>query len=162
LDRIIVSVPYTGTRFLKERLGVNEHIHTVVSWDALVERLEGKEIIAPLRNPYDVWGSTIRRWVKLDHDTHIPNFISAWYVMHALTLIKKITFIPVDLKIDPTGEIKDWTKVTGEKDRHNKKYYPISLRGIYLLPFVKKYYDHKTEVMKWKEGPYFIKHDGTY
>lgn len=149
MDNIIVSIPHTGTRFLKERLGIDKHIHTIVDWDSLMREIEGKYIIAPLRNPKDVWMSDVRRWLKWDAEDNVSRFVAAWYVMHALTLFRDIDFIPVDLQQD--DRITDWTPVSGELDRNNKKHPQICLRRIYALPFVERYYGNGVEARQVKE-----------
>ena len=149
MDEIIVSIPYTGTRFLKERLGIDKHVHTIVDWNSLTREIEGKHIIAPLRNPKDVWASDVRRWLKWDAEDNIPRFVAAWYVMHTLTLIRDVDFIPVDLQQD--NRITDWTPVSGELERNNKKHPQICLRRIYALPFVGKYYGNGVDARTAKE-----------
>lgn len=140
MERIIVSIPHTGTRFLKERLGIEKHIHTTITWESLISEVRDKEIISPLRNPCDCWKSTIRRWLQPDVPDNWFRFISAWYMMHALTLVMTVEFIPVDLKKDNKYGITDWTPITGEEDRHNIVAPNVCLQMIYELPFVKQFY----------------------
>jgi len=136
---IVVSIPHSGTRFLKERLSIDAHVHTnIFGWDALIRETKGKKLVAPLRDPQAVWKSTVRRYNKWDATDNISNFFNSWFMMHALSLIRDIEFIPVDLQI--SDRITDWTPVGGEEDQCNTKCYPTCLRRIYVLPFVQKYY----------------------
>jgi len=136
---LVVSIPHTGTRFLKARLGITEHIHTIVYWDSLMREVNKYDhIVAPLRDPSAVWQSTYRRWLKPDAHDNLHRFIAAWYMMHALTLVRDVDFIPVDLKLDP--RITDWEPVTGELERNNKIKPNLCLMSIYALPFVAQYY----------------------
>ena len=82
-----------------------------------MEAVEGKEIIAPLRDPISCWASTVRRWLKPKDKVNLPNFIRAWYMMHALTLVREVNFIPVDLKLENKYGITDWTPIGGEAGR---------------------------------------------
>ena len=139
MQEIVVSIPYSGTRFLKERLGITEHVHTIIfGWDALIRETEGKKLVAPLRDPKAVWESTVRRYNRWDATDNIPIFFTAWFMMHALSVIRDIEFIPVDLQI--SDRITDWTPIGGEEDMCNTKCYPMCLRRIYSLPFVKQFY----------------------
>ena len=140
-NRIIVSVPHTGTRFLAERLGIKDRVHTVFPWENILKKVEGKKIIAPLRRPRDAWKSKIRRMNPELLAENTVGWFNSWYMLHALSLVKEIDFIPVDLKQDP--RITDWTPVTGEGHLNNTEFLDvgINLRKLYDLPFVKRFYN---------------------
>jgi hypothetical protein len=58
--------------------------------------------------------------------------------MHALTLVREIDFIAVDLQEDP--RITDWSPI-GHNDNGEAKHPDIKLSHIYKLPFVERFYD---------------------
>jgi hypothetical protein len=90
-------------------------------------------IIAPIRDPKAVWVSWSRRG-----KTELE-FMRSFYTMHALSLIREIDFIAVDLKQDL--RITDWTPI-GEDDPG--KTFPVQnfdCRPLYQLPFVKQFYE---------------------
>ena len=59
-DVIIISVPHTGTVFLREVLYCNYFHCDDLTPEKLAETVEGKIVVSPLRDPVDVW----RSWVK--------------------------------------------------------------------------------------------------
>ncbi len=136
MSAIIVSIPYTGTRFLKKHLNIQESVHTYTPWTRLLELVDGRTIIAPLRDPAKNWTSWARRWTDelLDHQIRV--FVQSWYTMHALTLICDVDFIPVDLQQD--DRITDWTPI-GDEDT-GSLVYKFRTDFLYNLPFVQKYY----------------------
>jgi len=134
---IIVSVPHTGTRFLKKRLGIKDHIHTVALWEHLLEKTEGRTIISPLRNPVSVWRSTTRRWVTPDIPLDTHSFLRSWYMLHALSLVRDIDFIAIDKQQDE--RITDWAPV-GKGDEGRAVHPDIDLKPLYELPFIKEFY----------------------
>lgn len=136
-DPIIVSVPHTGTRFLQERLGVKDYVHTICPWDALLERVKDRQVISPLRNPSDVWKSWARRKNPKTEPFPYALFIGAWHVLHTLDMMMDVDFICVDKCSDP--RIKDWEPV-GNRDYGPYDLKPIDLRSIFWLPFVNKHY----------------------
>lgn len=138
-DPIIVSIPHSGTRFLKKRLGIEEHVHTHTNWNTLLKRVRGRTIISPLRNPDAVWRSWCRRRnVELDKFPLIE-FAAGWYVMHTLAQMFEVDFIPVDKQED--RRIRDWSKV-GDRDESAAlwKAHRIDLRALYKLPYVQEHY----------------------
>jgi len=134
---IIVSIPHTGTRFLRRRMRTKRYIHVTEPWDKLVETLTGREVISPLRSPQSVWRSYSRRWVDPDSPIDTIGFINNWYTMHTLTLFFDIDFIPVDLQQDK--RITDWSPI-GERDAGDAVHPDIDLSKVYQLPFVQKWY----------------------
>ena len=140
-EQIIISIPHTGTRFLQERLGIEAQAHhTTGNWTSLRRRVEGKQIISPLRAPPDVWKSWARRHEFKSHSGEpfpYARFFSAWYVMHTLDMLFYVDFICVDKREDP--RIKDWERI-GHHDTGCEGLPVIDLRPLYFLPFVKKHY----------------------
>jgi hypothetical protein len=134
-DPIIVSIPHTGTRFLKERLGIDAHVHTSTNWDAVYRQARNRQVIAPLRKPTDVWRSWCRRRDDGDPLRWAPHFFSAWYIMHALDMLFDVDFICVDKQDDP--RIDDWEPFGGSDQSHaGWKLHRVDLRVLYKLPFV--------------------------
>jgi hypothetical protein len=146
-EAIIVSIPHTGTRFLKERLGIEKSVHTHSKWESLYKQVEGKQIIAPLRHPNDVWESWARRknppgTGRKAHDSVMEpfpyaTFFSAWYNMHTLDMMFDVDFICVDKCDDP--RITDWTPV-GDGDKGSVVRPATELLPLYYLPFVRSRY----------------------
>jgi len=137
--RIIVSVPHCGTRFLKERLGIKEHIHTTHEWSSLVERLEGQHIVVPLRNPDAVWRSWCRR-----HDQHkfpYADYYLSWAALQMVANRFDVDVICVDKQEDP--RISDWRKV-GDEDASRARWGLIKIdqRPLYRLPIVFENYGY--------------------
>jgi hypothetical protein len=136
-DPIIVSVPHTGTRFLQQRLGLQEHIHTLSSWDSLLRKLAGRKVYIPLRNPPDVW----RSWCRRHNPKIFPygQFFLAWGCLQMIAEQMEVDVICVDHKTDP--RINDWGKV-GDQDNSKVGWQLLKtdLRPLYRLPLVDKYY----------------------
>lgn len=144
MEPIIVSIPHTGTRFLCERLGVEKRVHTHSKWESLYSQVEGKHIIAPLRNPPDVWESWARRKNPpgTEHSAKMEpfpyaTFFSAWYNMHTLDMMFDVDFICVDKCED--HRITDWSPV-GHGDKGTVVRPATELRPLYYLPFVRRHY----------------------
>ena len=134
---IIVSIPHTGSRFLRERLGIDEIVHTERNWHDLINKTAGHYLISPLRDPVSVLRSAVKRTPpELAFD--IAGWIHNWYMMHALTRIRHIDFIVIAQQADP--RITDWTPVghddDGERPIYDRPYPAIDLGKIYELPFV--------------------------
>jgi hypothetical protein len=139
-NTILVSIPYTGTRFLKERLGLKRTTHTTANWESLLGLVKGRKIIAPLRDPKSCWRSTVRRMTNTNTRDfkNVAGFFKAWYQMHSLTLLYDVDFIPVDLRQD--SRIQDWEPVGNDDRGENEKAPDVHLRELYELPFVKQFY----------------------
>jgi len=136
-DPIIVSVPHCGTRFLKERLGIKEHVHTHQSWNAAWDRVEGREVIVPLREPSLV----LRSWCRREHPRKFPvgTFFMAWSFLHAIDQMIDVDVICVDKQEDP--RIDDWTPIGEEDGSHaGWKLHKFDLRPIHNLPIVQRHY----------------------
>ncbi len=132
-----MSVPYSGTRFLMRNLGIMQRVHTYTPWNELMEILEGKTIITPMRDPAKNWLSWARRWPKdkpIDHQ--IVQYTRAWHVLHAVSLIKELDVIPVDLQQDK--RVSNWIPV-GDGDPGDN-IHALNTDSIYELPIVQKYY----------------------
>ena len=137
-DSIVVSVPHCGTRFLKERLGIADHVHTTHEWGSLLERVDGRSIIVPLRNPVAVW----RSWCRRHNPRLFPygEFFCAWGALQTLAITRPdIDVICVDKCSDV--RITDWSKV-GDDDgsRAGWNLLKVDLRCLHKLPLVATHY----------------------
>lgn len=137
-DPIIVSVPHSGTRFLMRRLNVEAHIHANANWTQLWERVEGRQIVVPLRKPSDVWRSWCRRHPE-DVLKWAGSFFVSWAVLHTLDQMCELDVICVDKCDDP--RIDDW-KPIGDKDGSAAgwKLHKADLRSLHKLPIVERYF----------------------
>lgn len=134
MDKIIVSVAGSGTRFLSDRLGIRGNIHSAAHWDTLIEQVNGKKIYTPLRDPYKVWLSWCKRWRKAKESVPVEQFFASWFNLHALSLIYNIDFVNIEAQDDP--RITNWTPI-GKTEPCECTVPPIRLGPIYGLPFVK-------------------------
>lgn len=138
-DPIIVSVPHSGTRFLKDRLGIKDHIHAHADWDKIWEQTEGRQVIVPLRRPTDVWRSWCRRQPAKRCNQWSPQFFVAWTIIHTLDQMCELDVICIDKCDDP--RIDDW-KPVGDKDGSagQWKLHKVDLRPVHKLPIVNRHY----------------------
>jgi len=138
-DPIILSVPHTGTRFLRERLGVEDHIHLVDPWSEVWTRIMGRHIIVPLRAPVDSW----RSWCRRHDPDNFPyaQWMVAWGLLQVLDSVMDLDIICVDKQQD--SRITDWSKVgDGDRSRADWKLIKTDLRPVYTLPVVSRHYGH--------------------
>jgi hypothetical protein len=137
-DTIIVSIPHSGTRFLKERFAIEQHIHTIEPWEKICEAVEGKNIIAPLRSPMNVFRSWCRRRAPKEPFPYTA-MVGAWYVMHALTLVlANIDFINIDKAKD--SRITDWRPVGGKDPGDWSLRELTDIHALHKIPFVRKHF----------------------
>ena len=145
--KIIISVPHSGTRFLKKRLGIEQHVHANANWLKLVEDIGDKQIIAPLRSPESVWRSWCRRRHSDDLTNWVAQFFASWFVLHALDQLYDIDYICVDKRED--SRITDWTKVGDQDENHGQwKLHKVDLRPLFKLPLVQKHYSSWAKPVK--------------
>jgi hypothetical protein len=135
-NKIVVSVPPRGTRFLMKKLDIELQVHTHWPWDTIMKALEGKEAVVAMRDPLDVWQSWCRRRGTQAQFAY-GEFFLAWGGLHTLDTLMDLDIICVDKKED--SRIKKWDKIAGwhMKDETTM---PIDLRSVYELPIVKKRY----------------------
>lgn len=108
-SRIVVSVPGSGTRFVKERLNVETSWHTWENWDHLRKQCDQADVLyIPIRQPQKVFES----WVKngrFGGPRHLL-WYKAWYQLNMLYLLyPSAEVICVDKKNSEL--IKDWRPV---------------------------------------------------
>lgn len=138
-DLIIVSVPHTGTRFLKKRLGIEDHIHSNSNWEKLWDTIDGRYVIAPLRSPPTVWRSWCRRHANRDPLEWVGHFMAGWFALNALDQMIDVDMICVDKQEDP--RIDDWQPVGEFEGRPTDwKLHKVDLRTLYNLPIVYRNY----------------------
>lgn len=133
---VIVSVPHSGTHFLKHHFGC-ESIHANVPWHSIMRRLPANaRILVPLRKPEDVWAS----WGKRYEHPDLAHFLSGWYIIHALSLVCDIDFININAQVDK--RISEWTpRGILEEYPYTPKPLPKNFRnGLYLLPYVNQHF----------------------
>lgn len=136
---MIVSVPHTGTRFLKERLAIKDHIHTHTRCGTVLKRVKNRQLIAPLRAPADVWGSWCRRAGEKEPLMWAPSFFAAWFVMYALDLTFGVDFICIDKQED--ARITDWSIVGAKEPKYARgKLHGVDLSVLFSIPFLQQHY----------------------
>lgn len=137
-EGIVVSVPHTGSRFLRERLGLRKIIHTTKEWTYLWSVVEDKKLYAPLRDPRQTWLSHMRRSPH-SRPFNICEWVGAWFKLHALSLVKEIEFIPIEKQDHPL--ITDWSPVGHWDGDSDSGWMPEpDLKAIYDIPIIKKHY----------------------
>lgn len=118
-DRLIVSVPHSGTRFFEQRLGWYDHRHTFGWFDRLLTDIaayDGK-VLVPLRHPQDV----LRSWAARQRNYQsqwLSQFSIAWTYLDWVVRIYDAEVWQVEKQDHPL--ITDWTPV-GNKDRKTAK-----------------------------------------
>lgn len=82
-DAVIVSIPYSGTRYLRKALKIPKCVHTYVGPERLLEYVgNAKLIVVPLRKPESNWKAWARRWPEgKPWDRRIAEFERAWMGM---------------------------------------------------------------------------------
>lgn len=139
-DPIIASIPYSGTRFLKERLGVDDHVHFTLDWGRVWGNTEGRSIIVPLRQPVEMW----RSWCRRHDPKNFPyeQWFLAWGKLHALDQMTDLDVICVDKQDD--HRITDWSKVGhDDNSRADWQLKKVDLREVYALPIVHRHYGNQ-------------------
>jgi len=136
---VIVSIQHTGARFLSERFGLewNDIIHTNQPLVDVIDKIDGRDIITPLRHPEDVWRSWCKRYIHLDTTTRLSRLMSSVFTLGNLSMHHNIDFIAVDKQED--SRISDWSKVC-----HNPKdveYPEVDLSYFWEMSFIREHYD---------------------
>lgn len=133
----IISVPHTGTRFLKKHLDL-QHMHTSVPWGRIIQKVEKYDRLhCPLRDPQDVWRSWCRRRPGQDPMRILNNFWSAWSQLNRLDQRYQIRYHQVELLDgERIGE--------GEHQDNQWTLHKVDLRPFYHFPFMEGRYDDKS------------------
>lgn len=142
MKKLIVSVPHTGTRFLKQRLKVVEHCHTTNSYDRLWDTIEkyDRRVIIPLRHPQDV----VRSWITRDKHKQLGwqvQFGLAWTHLQYIYERCSAEVICVDKQEHP--DIEDWTPIGNFDQKRNDgaEADHIGIYHIFQLPIVHENYE---------------------
>lgn len=115
----VVSVPHTGSNFLRELLELDTFKHTgALFFNQQYKGPWANLMIVPLRKPEDVW----RSWYNRYHDPDKPEpqgfEASFWINWHAFAWMVKnqerMIFIPVDLPGVRDDALSDLSRVLGK------------------------------------------------
>ena len=145
----ILSVPHTGTRFLKDLLKAP---HNHVTQANVKERIRAKPIVCvPLRDPRKVWESWVTRH---NSGTHSPDelyfeYERNWRLLEGYDKLKHMYYLPVDHKdrelylelmarVTNKDLVTHWDPVGHEEP--NKAIPNVDLSEIYSLAVVKRFY----------------------
>lgn len=142
-DRIIVSIPHTGTHFVSYRLGITDIVHSMAPWEFLLEQIEGKRIVSPLRHPMNVWKSWCKRYASSEGFAW-QTWGFAWRTIEILDSMYEIDFIDLEERRDP--RIEDWSPENMEHNFPNDIPQPIDFNKIFKMPFVARHYEWTDEM----------------
>lgn len=154
-DRVIVSIPYSGTRFLQHSLKTPRCAHTYNPPERLSAYVsDAQHVVVPLRRPEDNWASWARRhpdgvpWDKRIAEFERSYMGMAWFLQ---TTDKEVHIIKIG---EPTTrhELVEVSKVLGvdpalETDKKGStdegdKIYEYDVSHLYkIYKFVKENYD---------------------
>jgi hypothetical protein len=136
----IISIPYTGTHFIKnllESAGLKVRARHVEAWEPTPDL-----IIAPIRNPLDVYIS----WISNERD---QDFFKKWKDFNKMFEEQNLFILPIDTE-DRDCYLAELSSVLGVKLKTDWK--PINqkvrrgvetvdLSEVYSLPVVRKFYN---------------------
>ena len=137
MEKVVFSIPHTGTRFLMERLGVGLHTHSTMKWSNVANYLSGKQVIVPLRRPEEVWVSWCNRYGARDFP--YGWFFLAWAGLARADEMFALDVICIDKKEDP--RITDWERVGHESPRTKDCELTTDLKMLWRYPIVSRNYD---------------------
>ncbi len=153
---VVLAVPHTGTRTLREILGCFSK-HTWVSNERLAQNLVGSIVVTPLRDPREVWKSWLRRQGTI-HESDLHRFNKTWRRLAELDDLYSIIYVPLDrperdmqfAKIERAAGRTfnpNWSKKVGRVEDKELEYERPrvsddgrDLSWIYDLPMVKQFY----------------------
>jgi hypothetical protein len=138
MSSIIISVPHTGTHFLKRELGVPTAEHTWVSWDKLIERCDSHEhIYVPMRHPLKVRNTWAGRG-RLGNEEGVMRWWKSWFQLQALDELYGLDIIAVDRQTDP--RIKNWAKERSMPRPLPDSWRKVPIEPVLELPVVNLFY----------------------
>jgi hypothetical protein len=140
----LVSVPHTGTKFLRKLLIDHGIDFTMTHYF----EFQGGVTVSPIRDPLKCYNTFMRR------QRPISQFYDSWHRFNEFYETQDYPIIPVDVKTHRTKALKklserlgvplrtDWKPVGTSKnlDFPEIKAVDIDLSEIYALPVVKQYY----------------------
>lgn len=155
----VVSVPFSGTRFLRHTLSIPKSVHTYMDPTRILEYIQGVDLfVIPLRDPRTNWVSWARRWPEKGKtwDKRIAEFERAWLGMawflegvlnsdNATVLVyplDQMTNVGSRLADDASKhnlEYKPDVPKIGNED-HGSNTYEYDVSHIYKYDFVRRYY----------------------
>lgn len=138
MSHTVISVPHTGTNFIKKRFGVLNYIHSWVPWGQLYETAKNAEhIYIPMRNPIDVYHTWVRR--NRLHGIHgVEDWCRSWYQLNAIHQLFDCDVIYVDKQEDP--RIDNWEKVASNPKPMPEKWMKVDYAVLWHLPIVRNHY----------------------
>ena len=150
-DSVIVSIPFSGTRYLRQALNIPRCAHTYVPPERLLEYVESAtNIVVPLRRPEDNWASWARRWPEgKPWDRRIAEFERAWigmawfleYMSSEIVWEAAVdTTVKTTIKLYPDYKFpeSDFPQIGSEDEGNNSYDYDVS--HLYRYSFIKEYY----------------------
>ena len=151
----IVSIPSTGTIFLKELINPDgfKHAHSYKTLEMLQET---RHIVAPLRHPALVWATHAKK------QSAPFEFWNAFEMMDKWAKLFRIHFIPIDLPRLRVLRLREFEKQTGKlyqtswKPKNetppNDRVVPdVDLGPLWEYPFVKNHYPEPKRYRKRME-----------
>jgi hypothetical protein len=139
MKEIIMSVPHTGTRFVRKHFNNIPYYHTWLKWEDVMLRAEqADKIYLPLRHPEQVHRSWLVR-ERFYEPSGTFRWYTAWQQLQMVYHLFDCDVICVDKQED--GRIKNWAPV-GHEDRPlpAKDDYPARWDVLFQLPVVKHHY----------------------
>lgn len=141
-DIAIISVKHTGTNFISKILEDNE-VGRVRCSHWLTSNPNRKFIISPIRDPYETYITWYSR------GRFGPDYYKEWEIFNEAYLKGIAHIVPVDIStrkyyLDKLSEeIGIELKTNWKKVEHQERFVPpsISLKNVYDLPVVKRYYE---------------------
>lgn len=147
IDVMLLSVPHTGTRFLRKLIEPTFNLHTHPSTGLGKTRAMlkiSRLIVCPLRDPAKVWESFCRK--GLSDGQFWLSWARLWHLSHEFS----IYYMPIDVsesqdRLNLLGEIlgrplkTDWAPV-GHEPQHQGEIREHDLADLYAIPFIKRWY----------------------
>jgi len=148
----LTSIPHTGSHSLQHLLNLQNFIH--IHDENINEHLMKADlIVAPLRNPRNVWLSWVRRFNKSPNE-YVKRgalFLHCWERMNHYSTCYQIHFLPMDtydredhlIRMGNLVGMKlktDWPLVNGSQAPIPETIPFIDFREIYSYEFVRSFY----------------------
>jgi len=156
----VVSVPYSGTRFTKDSLNLDQSIHSFADPGRFYQYLSKYDIldlVIPLREPADNWKAFARRWPEFKSmNDCIGKYNRSWAGMAWILSDPVFNFHVVNIKSPTIKEdlkkiadkleldFVDDVEQKGQNDEGLREY-EYDVRHIYDYKFVKKYFGEYDE-----------------
>lgn len=150
-EKIVLSIPHTGTRTLTELFDcgfMHTFVRTYNDYPLYKVILKRSFVISPLRDPRKVWESWVNRWEAQKGDAPLEYFSQQWGLLSMFADELPIFFFPVDkLLPDKVGHVE------GDHPYYDPAIYPQpNWNYIYSLPMVEYYYDAPEDLVVLSPG----------